>query len=319
MYGITLSVVACLRAGTRVDVAWVVDTEGLERADGTDALALTPGGGRVGSLLSGALDDQLSDQAARGAGRGRLLDLEVSEVDALVAGLPSGGRAWCLLIGAPDLPAELWELLAARRPVALITELDGDEVAGTTLATPEAVDSIEGAGEEIAERFARRASDTVLSDGRVVTILWPVPQLVIVGFGAVAEALAPAAALLGWQTRTVSDPGTAGGLIAALAGPDKLVVASHDQELAGRALAAALDSDVGYIGALGGRRAQQARADWLAYRGYSDLSRIHGPAGLDIGADTPAEIALSILAEAVAVQAGVDAPADSETTGTSSR
>ena len=319
MYGITLSVVACLRAGTRVDVAWVVDSERLERVDGTDALALTPGGGRVGSLLSGALDDQLSDQAARGAGRGRLLDLEVSEVDALVAGLPSGGRARCLLIPAPDLPAELWELLAARRPVALITELDGDQVAGTTLVTPETVESIEGAGEEIAERFARRASDTVLTDGRVVTILWPVPQLVIVGFGPVAEALSPAAALLGWQTRTVSDPGTAGGLIAALAGPDKLVVASHDQELAGRALAAALDSDVGYIGALGGRRAQQARADWLAYRGYSDLSRIHGPAGLDIGADTPAEIALSILAEAVAAQAGVDAAADPETTGTGSR
>ena len=319
MYGITLSVVACLRAGTRVDVAWVVDTEGLERVDRTDALALTPGGGRVGSLLSGALDDQLSDQAARGASRGRLLDLEVSEVDALVAGLPSGGRARCLLIPAPDLPAELWELLAARRPVALITELDGDEVAGTTLVTPETVESIEGADDEIAERFARRASDTVLTDRRVVTILWPVPQLVIVGFGPVAEALAPAATLLGWQTRIVSDPGTAGGLIAALAGPDKLVVASHDQELAGRALAAALDSDVGYIGALGGRRAQQARADWLAYRGYSDLSRIHGPAGLDIGADTPAEIALSILAEAVAAQAGVDAEADPETTGTGSR
>ena len=319
MHGITLSVVACLRAGTRVDVAWVVDTERLERVDGTEALALTPGGGRVGSLLSGALDDQLSDQAARGAGRGRLLDLEVSEVDALVAGLPSGGRARCLLIPATDLPADLWELLAARRPVALITELDGDEVTGTTLVTPETVESIEGAGEEITERFARRASDTILTDCRVVTILWPVPQLVIVGFGPVAEALAPAATLLGWQTRTVSDPGTAGGLIAALAGPDKLVVASHDQELAGRALAAALDSDVGYIGALGGRRAQQARADWLAYRGYSDLSRIHGPAGLDIGADTPAEIALSILAEAVAAQAGVHAAADPETTGTGSR
>jgi xanthine dehydrogenase accessory factor len=319
VYGITLSVVACLRAGTRVDVAWVVDTDGLQRVDGTDALALTPGGGRVGSLLSGALDAQLSDQAARGAGRGRLLDLEVSEVDALVAGLPSGGRARCLLIPAPDLPAELWELLAARRPVALITELDGDAVAGTTLATPETVDSIEGAGGDLAERLARRASDTVLTEGRVLTILWPVPQLVIVGFGPIAEALAPAAALLGWQTRTVSDPGTAGGLIATLAVPDKLVVASHDQELAGRALAAALDSDVGYIGALGARRAQQARADWLAYRGYSDLSRIHGPAGLDIGAETPAEIALSILAEAVAAQARVDAAADPETTGTGSR
>ena len=70
------------------------------------------------------------------------------------------------------------------------------------------------------------------------------------------------------------------------------MVASHDQELAGRALAAALSSDVGYIGALGSRRIQQARADWLAYRGITDVGRIHGPAGLDIGADTPAEIAL---------------------------
>jgi xanthine dehydrogenase accessory factor len=298
VYGITLSVVACLRAGTQVDVAWVVDTEGLERADPTEALAITPGGGRVGSLLSGALDDQLSDQAARGGGRGRLLDLEISDVDALVAGLPSGGRARCLLIPATDLPTDLWELLAARQPVALVSELDGDQVVRTTLATTE---TIAGAGEDVAERFARRVNDTVLADGRVVTILSPVPQLVIVGIGPVAEALGPAAALLGWQTRTVSDPATATGLVAALAGPDKLVVASHDQELAGRALAAALDSEVGYIGALGGRRAQQARADWLAYRGYSDLSRIHGPAGLDIGADTPAEIALSILAEAVAV------------------
>jgi xanthine dehydrogenase accessory factor len=316
VYGITLSVVACLRAGTRVDVAWVVGTEGLERVDGTEALAITPGGGRVGSLLSGALDGQLSDQAARGASRGRLLDLEVSEVDALVAGLPSGGRATCLLIPAADLPTELWELLAARQPVALVSELDGDEVVDTTVATAE---TIAAAGEDVAERFARRVSDTVLTGGRVVTILWPVPQLVIVGFGPVADALGPAAALLGWQTRTVSDPATAAGLIAALAAPDKLVVASHDQELACRALAAALDSDVGYIGALGGRQAQQARADWLAYRGYTDLSRIHGPAGLDIGADTPAEIALSILAEAVAVQAGVDAPGGAERTGTGPR
>jgi xanthine dehydrogenase accessory factor len=49
---------------------------------------------------------------------------------------------------------------------------------------------------------------------------------------------------------------------------------------------------------------QQARADWLAYRDITDLSRVHGPAGIDIGADTPAEIALSVLAEAVAVRSG---------------
>ena len=77
-------------------------------------------------------------------------------------------------------------------------------------------------------------------------------------------------------------------MIAGLAGLDKLVVISHDDDLAGPALAAALDGPVGYIGALGSRRTQQSRADWLAYRGITDLDRVHGPAGLDIGASTPA-------------------------------
>ena len=102
-----------------------------------------------------------------------------------------------------------------------------------------------------------------------------------------------------------TDIPTATGLVAALSPLDKLVVTSHDAELGGRALAAGLDSAVGYIGALGSRRTQQSRADWLAYRGITDLSRIHGPAGLNIGADTPAEIAVSILAEALAVKKGL--------------
>ena len=67
---------------------------------------------------------------------------------------------------------------------------------------------------------------------------------------------------------------------------------------------AALDSPVGYIGSLGARRMQENRADWLAYRGVTDLTRVHGPAGIDIGADTPAEIAVSILAEAIAGRFG---------------
>jgi xanthine dehydrogenase accessory factor len=87
------------------------------------------------------------------------------------------------------------------------------------------------------------------------------------------------------------------------------VVTSHDVEVAGPALAAALEGNVGYIGGLGSRRTQQARADWLAYRGVTDLERIHGPAGLDIGASTPAEIAVSILAEALAVKASTSGAA----------
>ena len=97
MYGIALSVAACLRAGTRVDVAWVVATDLPASRGPADAVAITPGGGRVGSLLSGALDGQLADLAGR-ISQGRLVDLRVSDVDALVAGLSAGGIARCLLV-----------------------------------------------------------------------------------------------------------------------------------------------------------------------------------------------------------------------------
>jgi xanthine dehydrogenase accessory factor len=73
--------------------------------------------------------------------------------------------------------------------------------------------------------------------------------------------------------------------------------------LAGSALGAALDSPVGYIGSVGSRKMQGDRADWLAYRGKTDLTRVRGPAGLDIGADSPEEIAVSIVAQAIAERA----------------
>jgi xanthine dehydrogenase accessory factor len=311
MYDIALSVAACLRAGTRVDVAWVVETRGFSSRDRGEALAITPGGGRVGAVLSGSLDEQLAELAVDGVA-GRLVDLHVGDVEATVAGLSCGGDARCLLVPAGDLPTELWERLRRREPVCLLTQLDGDRVAGTTLFTAETVPA---AGEEVARRFDRGVSDTAVSDDAVVTVLWPVPKLVIVGGGAIAEAIESASALLGWQTQTVSDLSAATGVITGLAVLDKVVVISHDHDLAGPALSAALAGGVGYIGALGSRRTQQARADWLAGRGVTDLERIHGPAGLDIGANTPAEIAVSILAEALAAKSGATAAPLREGTG----
>jgi xanthine dehydrogenase accessory factor len=311
VYEIALTTAACLRAGTRVDVAWAVEAHGFGSYDRAEALAITPGGGRVGSLLSGSANNQLADLAAAG-GPGRLVELRVGEGDALAAGLSCGGDARCLLVSASDLPAELWELLRTREPVCLLTRLDGDRVVSTTLFDAE---SITDAGEEIARLFGRGASDSIVTADMVVTILWPVPKLVVVGAGAIAEALQAAAALLGWHTQPIADVSTAKGVIAGLAVLDKLVVISHDDDLAGPALQAALASDVGYIGALGSRRTQQSRADWLASRGITDLDRVHGPAGLAIGASTPAEIAVSIIAEALAVKSGTEPGSLRERTG----
>jgi xanthine dehydrogenase accessory factor len=295
VYEIALSVSACLRAGTRVDVAWVVEAHGFSARDKGEALAITPGGGRIGSLLSGSLDGQLADLTDRGV-TGRLVELRVGELDAELAGLSCSGDARCLVVPAADLPADLWDRLRARDPVCLVTRLDGDRVVDTALVEPET------AGADTARLFGRGVSDTAVTADTITTVLWPVPKLVIVGAGAVGEALRSAADLLGWHTQVATEVGTATGVIAGLAVLDKVVVISHDNELAGPALATALEGEVGYIGALGSRRTQQSRADWLAYRGITDLDRIHGPAGLDIGANTPPEIAVSILAEALAVQ-----------------
>jgi xanthine dehydrogenase accessory factor len=300
MYDIAVTVSACLRAGTRVDVAWAVEVDGFGSFDRSEALAITPGGGRIGSVLSGSLDDQLVHLCDAGR-RGRLVRLEVADFDAELAGLSCGGNARCLLVPAADLPTGLWERLRARDPVCLVTRVDGDEVLDTAMFGPE---TIADAGGDAAAMFARGTSDTHVAPDTVITVLWPVPKLVIVGSGAIADALTRAADLLGWQTRIVTEVSAATGVIATLAALDKLVVTSHDNDLAGPALAAALAGEVGYIGALGSRRTQESRTDWLAYRGVTDLSRVHGPAGLDIGAGTPPEIAVSIIAEALAARSG---------------
>jgi xanthine dehydrogenase accessory factor len=295
MYEIALSVQSCLRANTAVSVAWVVDTEGLGEVDLTNALALTPGGGRVGSLLAGAVDGQLVENPI--GGTGRLVDLQVSDVDALIAGLPSGGHVRCLLVPADRLPGELWDRLVEREPLCLVTRVEDGNVGATTLFTRE---TIHDAPEAAAVMFTRGVSNTAVGAEAVVTVLWPVPTLVVVGGGAIADALAAMAGLLGWHSRVVGGIDDATAVITRLAGIDSLVVMGHEPEDAGPALMAGLASRVGYLGGLGGHRVQQARAEWLAERGITDVSRVHGPAGLDIGAITPAEIALSILAEAVA-------------------
>ena len=128
--------------------------------------------------------------------------------------------------------------------------------------------------------------------------------LLVVGGGEVAEALGAIAGTLGWSARLVDD---LDAVRAGLPDADAVVVLSHHEGLDGPALAAALATDAGYIGAMGARRTQARRRDWLVAHGVPEevQARIHGPAGLDIGADTPAEIAVSILAEAIGVRRGV--------------
>ncbi|HWL41470.1 MAG TPA: XdhC family protein [Ilumatobacter sp.] len=301
MYEIGLTVQACLRAGTRVDVAWTVATADLGPRPPAEAVAFTPGGGKVGGVLKGALDERLAEVAAGlGDGPGRLVDVPIGPVEALIAGLPADGSVRALIAPAHLLPNELWPALVDRGPIALVTELAHDVITATSVFTEATIDTADAA---VADAFGRRASAvTKLDDGRLVTVLWPEPQLVLAGQGDYAEAIAELATWLGWSVTRVADPVTAEATAGALGAADAAVVVGHDYETTGATLLAALSSQAGYVAALGAPRVRQLRANWLAERGATDLVRLHMPAGLDLGAKSPREVALSVLSEAHAAR-----------------
>ena len=125
--------------------------------------------------------------------------------------------------------------------------------------------------------------------------------LLVVGDGPVSDALLPQAELLGWTPVLAT---TYDEVVAAIDDADAVVVTSHREDVDAPALKLALQGQPVYVGGMGSRKTQARRQEWLTAHGVTGLDRIHGPAGLDIGADTPAEIALAILAELVATVRG---------------
>ena len=255
------------------------------------AAAFTPGGGRVGQLAGGAFDGLLADVASRRLSRGRLVAHEVTAIEAPLCGLPVGTPVQFLVVPADQFPSDIWPTLLAHRPVGITAEIVDGEVTAVDVATPDAAEG------RLAEML--RAGDPAVEvDGALMrTVFAPIPRLVIAGGGPFAEALVAQGRLLGWQVVAETRPEMVTGLSASLSDLDAIVVMGHDVETSSRCLMAALESDAGYIGALGAPAMQQARADWLAYREVTDLSRIHGPAGLPLGGRSPAEVAVSIVAE----------------------
>lgn len=141
--------------------------------------------------------------------------------------------------------------------------------------------------------------------------------LLIVGGGEVATALVAIATALTWDPSVVDTLEEAERTAEELDSSDSVLVLSHHDGIDGAALAAALSSKAGYVGAMGSRRTQARRRDWMLANGVSEalVDSIRGPAGLDIGANTPGEIAVSMVAEIVTVHRGVAGGALSDRPG----
>ena len=174
----------------------------------------------------------------------------------------------------------------------------------------------------LAERLRSGKSGMVDSpEGRVfLTVHVPAPQLVITGAVHISQTLAPIGKLLGYDV-TIVDPRTAFASIERFPDvkviaewPDKalpplgidhytaFVALTHDPKIDDPALIHALSCDCFYIGALGSKKTHARRVARLKEQGLSDadIGRIHAPIGLDIGAVSPAEIAVAIMAEITA-------------------
>jgi xanthine dehydrogenase accessory factor len=287
----------------------VTELIGMSSRSTSDATLGVAGEPRVGRLLDGAGSDQI-DELVHAAATGVHV-VTIDDQQAAEAGLACGGRARLLVQAAADIPIDAWTALAAREPVCLVTDIGGDRIGYTTWFRVG-----DAAGErhdpEVVRWFGRGASASAvmrLTNGVsqvLVSAYWPTPRLLIVGDGLLAAALEQTARVLEWEAQSINEVGQAVTAVQQLSRNDALLVLSHDRDTDGPVLAAALASETGYVGALGSRRTQQARAEWLRERGVTEdaLKQIHGPAGLDIGARTPGEIAVSIVAEIISARTG---------------
>lgn len=226
-----------------------------------------------------------------------------------------------------SLTRRLLELARGEERAVVFTVLDGPARGRKLLVLLDGEEVLGDAPAELAELAPElRRNGIVEHDGARVfaEVFGPPPRLVVVGAVDTAEALCRAARLIGWHTICVDARAklatqeripSADELVVAwpdeaLAAirPDRdtaIAVLTHDERFDVPALTAALASDAFYVGAIGARRTQERRRERLleAGVGQEELERIHGPAGLDLGAVTPSETALSILTEALAVRA----------------
>lgn len=304
MFDIAPTVLRWIADGENVLVARVVAASGLAGREAAGVAAWVGPGSNSAPVHMAIADDGTdpwrygpvgSALAARAKGSVGRVEVSVTDDDAGGLGLSCGGSATVLVQPATELPQVFLAALMNGEPVGLVDTTDG---------TTSAFDK-DGVPERFARVFGRGVSQVAEIDGETLTTYWPRTRLLIVGGGPVAKALITQVGLLGWSASVAEDlPGSLERL-ERLGGADGVIVLSHDRDVDGPLLRAAVASPVGYIGAMGSRHTQAARAEWFAAHDVTEhLDRIHGPAGFDLGGFGPAEIALSIAAEIVAVRSG---------------
>ena len=328
-------------AGERIALATVVQTWGSSPRGVGAKMAVSSSGEIAGSVSGGCVEAAVVQAGLEALknGQPQLLHFGVADETAWQVGLACGGTIE-VFVRPLDAPAfsSLRAALEEGVPLAAITFIRGPE----SLLGREAVfsggeiifgeldekheqEALAIAAQALAERRSRRH---LLSGGPeqaeiFVDIMLPPPTMVIVGGVHIALALNSIAQTLGYRT-VIIDPRGSFGSPARFAHADRLIqgwpqealskiavtgetaVCSlvHDPKIDDPALKIALNSPAFYVGALGSRSTQARRRERLLEGGVTErqLARLHTPIGLDIGAESPEEIALAIMAEVVAAR-----------------
>ena len=316
-------------AGQRALLATVVRTWGSSPRPVGSIMALREDGTVVGSVSGGCIEDDLIYQytqayaanpsggaAAKGkaipSGPPAFIKYGVSADEAHRFGLPCGGTLELLLEFDPSA-ADL---------ATLVSALEAGQLMQRQVSLKDG---------RVSQSLSAAPSELSVTATELVNTFGPEYRMLLIGAGQLTEYLATMALFSGFAV-TVCDPReeyrsawSVAGAVVLSAMPDDVVNAfkpdrrscvialTHDPKLDDLALLEALNTDAFYIGAIGSRRNNEARHQRMAEHfelSESTLARLRGPIGIYIGSKTPSEIAVSVMAEVLAVKNGVELPRD---------
>lgn len=310
------------RAGRRALLTTVVRTWGSSPRPVGSIMALAEDGAVVGSVSGGCIEDDLIAQYSRAHGGGQsmprgapsFVKYGITADEAHRFGLPCGGTLELLLEYDPD--AALLE--------ALVGELEQGRMMRRTVSLADGAVTV---GE------ATSPAELAVSDTALTNTFGPEYRMLLIGAGQLAEYLATMAKFSGFAV-TLCDPRveyrsawSVPGVALTTVMPDDAVLAfrpdrrtcvvalTHDPKLDDLALLEALQSQAFYVGAIGSRRNAEARRERMIEhfdQTRESLARLRGPIGIYIGSKTPPEIAVSVMAEILAVKNSVALPRETD-------
>ncbi len=301
-------VLAWKQAGHQVTLVTVVETWGSAPRPPGALLAVRDDGGVSGSVSGGCVEDDLIARIRAGEyadlQRPSMVAYGVTKEEATRFGLPCGGTL--RLVQEPVLATDWIEDVLSRT--------SAHQLLARTLSLSDGA---------VVLRPAQRGEELQFDGSTLTTFFGPRWRLLLIGAGQLSQAVAQMAQSLdyevlvcepreeykaGWSLPGVTHLSGMPDDVVLEIRPDAhtaIVALTHDPKLDDMALLEALNSPAFYVGALGSRRNQQARKARLAeHFGMSEaaLARLHGPIGLRLGAKSPGEIAVSVIAELVQVK-----------------